>query len=283
MSFSLHTIKESLPSVLPGHVVTPSTASRDRQRSSSIFDAVGLALKPTEVEGEYVLSVEQQRKTEWNFSFNWPRQTGDDKVLEKTSYAPVLDFLRGLGLLAEDVSEGANCVEKRCTILISSHAGKKIQSKCEDSESIIDIVCKAVPILLSLTKVDNEEKSSATWYVLLLKLKQQAATCNQRTAVCLRHSCNSLAPMRSTRTTARLWYSPIWRRHILFFISLTTMMVGVILSKSKNATGFQPPSISRYRNLLTTQSRLSSHAQPLTSRVSARLVDMAAEQLWTAV
>ena len=152
MSFSLHTIKESLPSVLPGHVVTPSTASRDRQRSSSIFDAVGLALKPTEVEGEYVLSVEQQRKTEWNFSFNWPRQTGDDKVLEKTSYAPVLDFLRGLGLLAEDVSEGANCVEKRCTILISSHAGKKIQSKCEDSESIIDIVCKAVPILSSTKK-----------------------------------------------------------------------------------------------------------------------------------
>ena len=112
MSFSWHTIEETLPYVLPGHVVTPSTASRDRQRSCSIFDAVGLALRPAEGDGECVLPVEQQRKTAWNFSFKWPRQTGDDKVREKTCYAPVLGFLRGLGLLAEDVSEGAKCVER---------------------------------------------------------------------------------------------------------------------------------------------------------------------------
>ncbi|KAL3911538.1 MAG: hypothetical protein SGILL_007242, partial [Bacillariaceae sp.] len=112
MSLSLHTIKETLPSVLSGHVVTPSTASRDRQRSASIFDAVGLALRPTEEEGEYILPVEQVTKTEWNFEFKWPQQSGDDRVLERTSYAPVLNFLRGLGLLAEDVSEGANCIEK---------------------------------------------------------------------------------------------------------------------------------------------------------------------------
>lgn len=109
---SLHTIKETLPSVLSGHVVTPSTASRDRQRSASIFEAIGLALKPTEVDGEYVLPDEQQSKTEWKFDFNWPMQPGGDKVLERTSYAPVLKFLLGLDLLAEDVSEGANCVER---------------------------------------------------------------------------------------------------------------------------------------------------------------------------
>mmetsp|Transcript_27119 Transcript_27119/g.38418 ORF Transcript_27119/g.38418 Transcript_27119/m.38418 type:complete len:384 (+) Transcript_27119:37-1188(+) len=112
MSISLHTMKEQFPSVLAGHMVTPSTASRNRQQSSSIFDAAGLALKPTEMDAEYVLPVEQQRKTEWFFSFSWPREAGDDKVLEKTSYAPVLNFLRRLDLHAEDVSGGANCVEK---------------------------------------------------------------------------------------------------------------------------------------------------------------------------
>eukprot|EP00523_Entomoneis_sp_CCMP467_P003480 CAMPEP_0168764528 /NCGR_PEP_ID=MMETSP0724-20121128/24918_1 /TAXON_ID=265536 /ORGANISM="Amphiprora sp., Strain CCMP467" /LENGTH=332 /DNA_ID=CAMNT_0008813751 /DNA_START=45 /DNA_END=1043 /DNA_ORIENTATION=+ len=102
MSISLHTIKETLPSVLSGHVVTPSTASRDRQRSASIFDAVGLALKPTELDGEYVLPVEHQNRTDWKFDFKWPVQSLDDKVLERTSYAPVLKYLRGLDLLAED-------------------------------------------------------------------------------------------------------------------------------------------------------------------------------------
>ena len=53
MNLSLHSIKETLPSVLSGHVVTPSTASRDRRRSASVFDAVGLDLRPTEVDREY--------------------------------------------------------------------------------------------------------------------------------------------------------------------------------------------------------------------------------------
>ena len=36
----------------------------------------------------------------------------DDRVLERTAYAPVLHFLRGLGFNAQDVSEGQNCVDK---------------------------------------------------------------------------------------------------------------------------------------------------------------------------
>ena len=93
-------------------MVTPSTASRDRQGSAIIFDAVGLALRPTEEAGEYILPAEQQGKEEWKFDWKWPNQSGDDKVLERASYAPVLHYLCGLGLLAEDVSEGRNCIGK---------------------------------------------------------------------------------------------------------------------------------------------------------------------------
>lgn len=112
MSISLHSIQETLPTVLSGHVVTPSTASRDRQRSASIFDAVGLALRPTEEPVEYALPDEQQGQKEWEFKWKWPNQTGQDNPLEKVSYEPVFDFLRGLGLLAEDVSEGRRCLSK---------------------------------------------------------------------------------------------------------------------------------------------------------------------------
>lgn len=36
----------------------------------------------------------------------------DDRVLERTSYKPVEEFLRGVGLFCVNVSEGQCCVEK---------------------------------------------------------------------------------------------------------------------------------------------------------------------------
>mmetsp|Transcript_17848 Transcript_17848/g.35966 ORF Transcript_17848/g.35966 Transcript_17848/m.35966 type:complete len:96 (+) Transcript_17848:4527-4814(+) len=44
----------------------------------------------------------------------WPNQTDQDNALELEwlSYEPAFDFLRGLGLLAEDVSEGRHSVCK---------------------------------------------------------------------------------------------------------------------------------------------------------------------------
>ncbi|KAL3904566.1 MAG: hypothetical protein SGILL_010016 [Bacillariaceae sp.] len=112
MSLALHGIQQVLPSVIVGHVVTPSTASRDRQVSSQIFEAVGLSLRPIAVKGEYALPLDLHRDTSWNFVWKWNSVAGDDKVLERTAYAPVLQFLRGLGLNADDVSEGRHCVQK---------------------------------------------------------------------------------------------------------------------------------------------------------------------------
>ena len=113
MSISIHGMQQVLPSVIVGHVVTPSTASRDRKVSSQIFEAVGLSLRPVEVDGTHSLPADLQRDTRWNFTWKWPTVLGqDDRLLEHAAYAPVLHFLRGLGLNAEDVSDGQNCIDK---------------------------------------------------------------------------------------------------------------------------------------------------------------------------
>lgn len=264
VSLSLHSIKETLPSVISGHVVTPSTASRDRQRSASIFDAVGLALRPTEVDGEYHLPVEEQEKPEWNFDFNWPRQSVDDKVLERTSYEPVLTFLRGLGLLAEDVSEGSNCVEK---LLYNSdiYSPRRENPKEVRGQQVYhrhrvqgrsDLVVlnksrQGGEILRGMVRIAIEIKTTTGY-------RQSTDGCMFEAQL---HSCNLLDSMRSTLNTAHLWYSPIWRRHILFYIWLTVMMGGVMLSRSINAPPFLRLSISLCKNLMKTRSRLSFHAR----------------------
>ena len=112
MSIALHGIQQMLPSVIVGHVVTPSTASRDRQVSAQIFEALGLPLRPVVLEGDYDLPVEMRNASTWNFHWKWISVESDDRVLERSSYKPVLQFLRGLGLKADDVSEGQHCVEK---------------------------------------------------------------------------------------------------------------------------------------------------------------------------
>ena len=114
LNLTLHEIQERLPSVLVGHVVTPSTASRDRQVSTHIFEAMGLSLRPVEVEEDCDLPVEERNKSKWTFRWNWIPVEGNDRVLERTEWGPVLQFVRGLGLDAHDVSEeqGQHCVEK---------------------------------------------------------------------------------------------------------------------------------------------------------------------------
>ena len=47
--------------------------------------AVGLALRPTEEDGDYILPIEQRNKNEWTFDWKWPNLSGDDKVLERAS------------------------------------------------------------------------------------------------------------------------------------------------------------------------------------------------------
>ena len=112
LGLSIHAMQEQLPSVIVGHKITPSTASRDRQVSSKVFEAVGLPLRPAEDPGEYVLPEPLASNRLWKFSFTWSTNDNTDRVLERTSYAPVLRFLRSLNILAEDVSEGQHCVEK---------------------------------------------------------------------------------------------------------------------------------------------------------------------------
>ena len=69
LGLSIHAIQEQLPSVFVGHVITPSTASRDRQVSSKVFEAVGLPLGPAEDPGECVLPESLANNRLWKFSF----------------------------------------------------------------------------------------------------------------------------------------------------------------------------------------------------------------------
>lgn len=107
-----------LPKVIVGHVVTPSTASQNRQVSSKIFEALGLSLRPKVVDGEYDLPLDLKGEARWKFVWKWNSAANDvdDKVLESLSYTPVLQFVRRLGLIAEDLSAGQHCTEKFCMI-----------------------------------------------------------------------------------------------------------------------------------------------------------------------
>ena len=112
MRLEIHGVRETLPSVLVGHVITPSQASRIPQVVSSVFDSLGLSLIPPRAAVEpYELPT--SCGDEWKFSWKWKSGTNmDDRVLERTSYKPVENFLRGVGLFCVDVSEGQYCVEK---------------------------------------------------------------------------------------------------------------------------------------------------------------------------
>ena len=111
MRLEIHGVRETLPSVLVGHVITPSQASRIPQVVSSVFDSLGLSLSPRAIGEQYELPT--SCGDEWKFAWNWKSGTNmDDRVLERTSYKPVEQFLRGVGLFCVDISEGQYCVEK---------------------------------------------------------------------------------------------------------------------------------------------------------------------------
>jgi hypothetical protein len=111
LRLEVHGVRETLPSVLVGHVITPSQASRIPQVVSSIFDSLGLSLTPESTGVLYKLP--DHCDTEWNFTWVWPCNTGtDDRGLERQSYGPVKDYLSRLGLFCVDVSEGQFCVDK---------------------------------------------------------------------------------------------------------------------------------------------------------------------------
>lgn len=96
MRLELHGVRETLPSVLLGHAITPSQASRIPHVVSTVFDSLGLALTPQVTAGTYQLP--KSCGTEWNFSWRWKNTDNmDDRVLERTSYKPVQQFLRGCG------------------------------------------------------------------------------------------------------------------------------------------------------------------------------------------
>ena len=110
MRLELHGVRETLPSVLVGHVVTPSGASRMPQVVSTVFDALGLSLNPERSNSKYDLP--ESCDPRWQFQWSWNEGASDDKSLERESYQPVLQYLRGLGFFSADVSEGQFCVEK---------------------------------------------------------------------------------------------------------------------------------------------------------------------------
>lgn len=115
MRLEIHAVRESMPSVLVGHVITPSGASRLPQVTSTVFDGLGLSLSPIRDPQSYTLP--PGLPPQWEFPWNWSMakaKTGtvDDRILERESYQPVLRYLRGLDLYSEDVSEGQCCVEK---------------------------------------------------------------------------------------------------------------------------------------------------------------------------
>jgi len=111
MRLEIHGVREALPSVIVGHVITPSQASRIPQVVSTVFDALGLSLTPLVTTEQYQLPTSCGKK--WKFSWQWKSAASiDDRVLERTSYKPVQEFLRSIGLFCLDVSEGQCCVEK---------------------------------------------------------------------------------------------------------------------------------------------------------------------------
>ena len=79
LGLSIHAMQEQLPSVIVGHKVTPSTASRDRQVSSKVFEAVGLPLRPAEDPGEYVLPEPLANNRLWEVSFTWSTNDNTDR------------------------------------------------------------------------------------------------------------------------------------------------------------------------------------------------------------
>jgi len=110
LRLEVHGVRETLPSVLVGHVITPSQASRIPQVVASVFDSLGLSHNPRKTDSEYVLP--QLCGDDWKLSWKWPKDYGDDRSLERTSYHPVAEYLKKLGFVCVDVSEGQCCVEK---------------------------------------------------------------------------------------------------------------------------------------------------------------------------
>lgn len=107
MGIAVHEMKESMPSVVVGHVVIPSEVSQDRQKASHIMSTLNMALLPPELLDTYDLPNNLKNDPNWEFHWKW---TGKDP-LENTSYKPVCDFLIRLDLIAEDVSGGQNCID----------------------------------------------------------------------------------------------------------------------------------------------------------------------------
>ena len=111
LRLEVHGVRETLPSVLVGRVLTPSQASRIPQVVSSVFDSLGLSLSPENTGKTYKLPDNCGDK--WKFDWKWPKNAGgDDRGLERQSYGPVKDYLGKLVLFCVDVSEGQFCVEK---------------------------------------------------------------------------------------------------------------------------------------------------------------------------
>jgi len=111
LRLEVHGVRETLPSVLVGHVLTPSQASRIPQVVSSVFDSLGLSLSPEST--GVIHKLPDNCGDEWKFNWMWPKNAGgDDRGLERQSYGPAKEYLRKLGLFCVDVSEGQFCVDK---------------------------------------------------------------------------------------------------------------------------------------------------------------------------
>jgi hypothetical protein len=109
LSLEVHRVRQTLPSVLIGHVLTPTDASRNPQAVSCVFDALGLHLSPEST--GVTRKLPDNCGDEWKFDWKWPKNPGggddgDHRGLERQSYGPVVTYLGKLGLFCVDVSEG---------------------------------------------------------------------------------------------------------------------------------------------------------------------------------
>jgi len=105
MRLDLHAMRESLPSVVVGFTVTPTSASRNPDQANSVLEALRLNAKPA-ASSDLVVKA----PATWKFKWSWVENK--EPKPEKSSYLPVQAFLQECKLPSLVVADGSHLTNK---------------------------------------------------------------------------------------------------------------------------------------------------------------------------